>query len=651
MTESTRSVFTLVQWVRLALLLSFLGLCPPEAGATAEPVFRLLEPAAGTTVISRRPVIRFAFSQIDRISGYIAILDNVDISAMVTQEGEIFTYTPVEPLPSGPHTLTVVAYAHDGGQEQSEAGFQSRHSRLFQEASSRSEIGMALRSRLKRSGDTLQEPNTLFDASLDSSSTLKDRGLTLEARGHLYYLDRNTRIIEPQERGYNLADYLFRATWEKDSLRTWAETGELHIDASPFTLQGLARRGGQLGIDYDGFGVQAFNVGSEAVVGFQQGFQVGGPQREHVNGVVARGGFFDETLRFTGVYTRGGKVEEGFGETSENTASKGRAYGLMAQSDLFDNRLSLEAEIARSRYDDDTADEFALENDHAWRASASAMLGDYSVSAAWEYVGPFYRVVGNEYMQNDREGGTATAGAAFDACYINLAGSRYHDNVEKDELFARNVNTDGQADITWTGFDGWTIGAGYQYSLQETADEPAGTLPIRLATTTSSGDITYQYERWTFNLNGTRSYQDDRTADDLDTSFVTAGFSAGWSSDTLQVTPMITFTRNRDLGSNVDTDTLTASLNIGGHLWDGKITWDAAGTWTEAEASDHSIDDCSFDASYRVAYAFTPSLWGFDNPSIGIEGRYRLTRDRIANTQDHEQMIYLVLSTSRLISF
>ena len=284
-------------------------------------------------------------------------------------------------------------------------------------------------------------------------------------------------------------------------------------------------------------------------------------------------------------------------------------------------------------------------------AAASAMLGDYNFSAAWEYIGPFYRVVGNEYMQNDREGGTAGAGASFESFYVNFSGSRYRDNVEDSPLFARNVNTDGQADITWTGFDGWTIGAGYQYALHETAAEPAGLLPIRLVTTTASGDITYQLERWTFNLNGIRSSQDDRTADDQDTSFVTAGFSAGWISDALQATPMVTFTRNSDHGSNVDTDTLTASLNIGGRLWDDKITWDAAGTWTESEASDRSVDEYSFDTSCRMAYIFAPSLWGFDNPSIGVEGRYRLTRDRIANTQDHEQMIYLVLSTSRLIAF
>jgi hypothetical protein len=434
-------------------------------------------------------------------------------------------------------------------------------------------------------------------------------------------------------------------------LNAWAETGEVTVDASPFTLQGLARRGGRIGVDYGSFAVETFNVGSKAVVGFNEGFQLGGPQEEHVNGMVARLGFFDDRLRFTGIHTRGGKEEEGFGTVSGETVSRGRASGLVVQSDLWDNRLSLEAEIDRSDYDDDTSDEFGREKDHAWRASANAMVNDYTFSAAWEYIGPFYRVVGNEFLQNDREGGTVGASASFEDLYLNLAGSRYWDNVEEDPLFARNVDTDAQFDLTWYGFEGWTLGAGHQFSLHETRDEPVDTLPVRLVTNTTTGDITWQVERWTFNLNGTRSYQDDRTPDDLDTSFITTGFSVGWSSDALQVTPMITFTRNRDHSTDVDTDTLTASLNVGGSFWDRKITWDAAGTWSESEASDRSVDEYSFDASYRMAYIFTPSLWGFDNPSVGVEGRYRVTRNRIANTQDHEQLIYLVLSTSRLIVF
>jgi hypothetical protein len=164
MAEPVRSASIPVKLAIAILCLAATWSPLPAAGNAPPPVFQLLEPAAGTTVVSRRPLIRFAFTRIEQVSGYIAILDNIDISALVVQEGEAFSYTPMEPLPSGQHTLTIVAYAQDGSQQQSEAVFASRHSRLFDEATSRNKVGAVLRSRLKNSGDTDREPNTLLDA-------------------------------------------------------------------------------------------------------------------------------------------------------------------------------------------------------------------------------------------------------------------------------------------------------------------------------------------------------------------------------------------------------------------------------------------------------------------------------------------------------
>ena len=136
-----------------------------EADQNQAVTVMLLEPKAGSTTISKKPLVRFSISGPYSTEGLIVIIDGIDVTGILVQDEDMFSLKPIEALSAGPHSLQVICNASDGNQQVQEITFDTRHSKMFEEAYSQNEIGVSYRYRVEETDN--MENELLVDLSLD----------------------------------------------------------------------------------------------------------------------------------------------------------------------------------------------------------------------------------------------------------------------------------------------------------------------------------------------------------------------------------------------------------------------------------------------------------------------------------------------------
>jgi len=117
----------------------------------------------------------------DVLQSLVLELDNIDVTAMVTRDGEYAAFTPIQPLEFGKHVLRLVEYAADG--DINEKGYWEvsvRRSSLFREADYAADINLTASQRIADNNDPApgeEEPkgfNAQGSASLQGRVADKD---------------------------------------------------------------------------------------------------------------------------------------------------------------------------------------------------------------------------------------------------------------------------------------------------------------------------------------------------------------------------------------------------------------------------------------------------------------------------------------------
>ncbi len=641
-------------------LLLIIAVFPLTAFAENEPpldnnqpgVFELIEPLEQSTVVGKQPAVRFRFLETDRIEGYVAILDGADITAVVQQDQYDFIYRPIRTLPSGEHTLMVIAYYSGGTQAEEQKMFQSRHLEKFEEAYSENEIGAVYSPVLYRKGHYEDAPNYQVTGNLHTSSKLKESGFEATGDANFWYLEQNQPVPDPQKPGVDLADYLVTASYTKDQMKAYTEIGDVSFDLTPYTIQGLSRRGGAVGLEYGDYYLRVMNTSSEELFGFNGGLGFSDSSDDSLTAFSGGVDLFSGQLSIKAAYLTGGIETESYNSwTADAAQQKGDAAGLLVQSNLFDNRLQLEAEVGYSGYDFDISDEFSEAHGYAYRFAASGYYEQFTYGASYQYISPEYEVIASTGTQNDKEEIAVNGGVTFDSDTVQVNFVRYHDNVDNDDLYPRITNTDGSIDYTIGRFGDITATLGYMRNLQKSSHEPDTLVEVDTSTDTFSGSLGYFKESFSADLSGSYSEQNDKTDTNLDSSILSFGLTPSYYSDWVSVGGSLNWTRISDDSTDVDTDTFTVGLNLNGDIVKDRLSYDLAGTYTTNEANDDSTDMYSFDATAKLTYSIVDEFYGFVNPSVGLEGRYFYSHDNVSKTKEDDRMIMLVFSTSYLFGF
>ncbi len=614
---------------------------------------QLITPPEGTQIISKKPVIKCSIKVPFDPQKLLVLLDGTDISGILEITPEGFGYKPMGVLPPGSHTLSVTALSQEGKELKQDFTFSTRHSKAAEEVSSNNEITTLYEKLLGQSDEAINQPSWKVESNLASESKLKEKEWEFSFKTNVRHFDQNLGVLPPLESGFSLANYLFQGKYTENRMSFLGEMGDVLINETPNTVQGLARRGGNLVFQSKDLHLQlrTFAVKSEQVFGFKGGLGIETSTDDHITGVSGDLGLISDQVRFRAIYITGGEEGNSLGISTTGGEKKGNVLGFLFTTDFFKQKLTTEAEFDISRFDADAQDEFSSERDKAYRLKMGGAWDKYTYEALYEYMGPDYEVIGNPGLQKNREGYTLKAGANYQIHIVNFSLSQYNDNVKKDDLFPRTYTTQGTVDYTFSKFQSLPMGLTYQKTRLDSRSEPPETLPVETDTDTVTGRINYVKGPWNLGFLTSYSLQNDRTSQDNDSTTITHTLTPTYNTEYLSVCPAFSFNRMKTHLTEVHTDTYTPTLDLRGSLFEKKIAYGLGGSYNWIKASDGTTKQDTLNTNFNVSHLLIKNLWGFLNPSVGIRGLYNRTNDRVLDHTTNEVALFLVMQTTMPFSF
>jgi hypothetical protein len=254
--------------------------------------------------------------------------------------------------------------------------------------------------------------------------------------------------------------------------------GDVNITESEFTVQGLGRRGLEYAYSGPKASVHVFDINSQQPRGFD-GFGVPRPALSIFGGAVGTK-FLKDAVSLKAVYlsgkddpTRGVNVSESYFNAR---GRKGSVFALVEETNLFQNKLTLGAEYARSDFDGDISDVSGSRSGSAWRVGGSFRSGIVQAGAVYRYIGGAFNPIGFQYFSNDRRGLEANVGLSKGR--FSLAGTfqSMKDNVNGDAERDTTKNMNGNLNFMWNVSDKASFNIGYQRGEQDTSRD--GTTPM-----------------------------------------------------------------------------------------------------------------------------------------------------------------------------
>ena len=650
-----------MRWRRLFVTMFFLILCSTVAGAEEQPqqttasvqkdLIRAVSPAENAQVIGKKPEIKIEFLEPFASNTLVVLLDGTDITQLLTVTDKEFEYKPFMVLPAGSHNLSITANDKNGTQVQKSISFTTRHTSAFEEAYTDNEATVIYEQVLHKPDSAQSIPNSKVEGNLRSDTKIKENGWEFQFNTNLRYLDQSIPVALPLKKGIDAANWLFTGSYTKDLLKFKASLGDVQVNETPYTVAGLARRGGVFNLEYDNFQINMFSVKGVQVLGLR-GVGVDFDTDDHILGVSGGVNLFDKKVMFKTIYVTGGQPGNSFGISTTQGPQKGDVLGFLLTSDLLENKVRTEFEFDLSKFDPDTSDEFKSKSDRAYRLKVGGNLGVYYYDAMYEYIGRDYAVVGNQGLPKDREGASIMNGLNLGVHAINLTLSRYNDNVKGDELFPRILNYQGGLDYSFNGIPKLPMGINYQKSMQNSTREPSGTNPLDLHADTVSGRVNYTLDKIHLGFLASYSLLDDRTPASNDTTAINYTFTSSYNIPTITVSPSFSLNQSNIHVTDVRTDTYTINLDLRTRFFRERLTFDVGGTYNIIKADNGSTDSRNLNTNFRLAYNVKEFFKGLMNPTIALRGAYMKITDKINRSSDRDEFtLFLVLATSVPFSF
>jgi hypothetical protein len=276
------------------------------------------------------------------------------------------------------------------------------------------------------------------------------------------------------EKEIDLSNMAVAVSHDQHSLKA----GDVNITESEFTVQGLGRRGLEYAYTGAKASVHVFDINSQQPRGFD-GFGIPKAALNIFGGAVGAK-FLKGAVSLKAVYvsgrddpTRGVNVSESYFNARKR---KGSVFALVEETSLFQNRLTLGAEYARSDFDGDLSDESGSRRDSAWRLGGSFRSGIVQAGAVYRFIGGGFNPIGFQYFSNDRRGLEANVGLSRGRLSLTGTFQSMKDNVNGDAERDTTKNLNGNLNFMWNVSDRVSFNIGYQRGEQDTSRN--GTTPL-----------------------------------------------------------------------------------------------------------------------------------------------------------------------------
>jgi len=616
---------------------------PPEAAAAWVVS---ASPGPNAEVIAKKPPIRVVLAAAPAPQTLVVVLDGTDITQMVKQTETGFTYQPVFVLPPGSHELSISGADAAGNPLQASIPFKIRHTASFEEATINADFTGLYTSTLRKDAHDGTTPYNAVTVEGTVQGKVREGANELSFEGSPVYVEQDKPLQTGSVvKGLDLRSFVLRGEHRGETLQGKAEFGDVNVNETPFTVQGLLRRGLKLNLGYGNGALSFFSVRAPSIYGVRDTWGLRYEDDSQITGGSV--GFSLPGIRtdIRATFLTGEDDSNlTYGISGIETGLRtGDVASFRVTSQIIPTILVSDFEAAYSRYDFDDADEFDEVSDTAWRVDFSGTVKQYTYDLKYEYVGRDFESIAIQGGTKDREGIYFMGNAMFPNHSLSVLASAFRDNVDNLSLMPKTINIPLSLDYNYTRFAEIPMGVAVQHSILKTTDEPSGFASIETISDTVTGKIAYIQPKWNTGFTAAYSYIDDRTEFDLDTSSTnyTLTFSLTpveeWS---ISIVPNLVQQKNEDTG--VRTDTYTTTVDLRSQPVKDLIYWDLGGSYSVSDATDDSVDMETTTVNTRLACSlkrFSPPQL---NPTIALRGSYQKTKDKVADTEADDLTVFLV---------
>ncbi len=609
---------------------------------------RLITPQEGAEVISKRPEIKLEFLKPIPIDTLMVMLDGIDITPLLTLSEKGFEYKPIMVVAAGRHNVSISVTDKQGKQLQKEISFSSS----FEEAYTEGTASVNYQQLSIKPGTATSVPDSKVELNVGSNTQGRRKKWQLSFNTNLRFLDQNVPVFSPVKKGFDLANWTLTGAFSEDILSSRINMGDIEISETEYTVSNLSRKGGSFQLGYDRYHLNLFSVKSEQVFGLENGIGINGNTDDHILGFSGAIKLFNNTAEFRTIYAAGGEPGSSFGISTTSGAKKGSVTGFVFASDFFEGKMMTEIEVDSSRFDPDTSDEFSSRSDSAYKLKASGFYHEYNYEALYEYIGRDFESIASQGFQKDKQGINVMSGIVLGQDRLNLTLSRYHDNVEGDELFPRLVNSQAGLDYSFNKITRLPIGLGFQRSILESTREPIDAYPVDTNTDTITGRVSHTIDKINLGFQTSYSFMDDRTLSDYDTSTVLYTLTSAYSIPNLSLNQSLSFNKSRFYPTDLMTDTYTFNFDVRRKFFHERASFNMAGTYNIIQTEDDSTNTRNLNAKFMLSYNLKKVLKGFVKPVIALRGAYTKITNRVYPNLDRDDLtLFAVLTTSMPFSF
>ncbi len=279
-------------------------------------------------------------------------LDGLDVTSFVSREGDRAIFRPPQPLAYGPHQIRLVEYLPDGNiEERALYNVEVRKNELFRQADVSASINLSSTYRLDSNNLDSDIGKDQQSGGGRFSAKAADGDWQADADMDLIYMSQRDQTANG--RRLDLARGVVSFSQGPASVRA----GDQTIPGSSMVLSNYARRGvsGNLQLNDLRSELTGFAVRAEPINGFAYwpGTEDGGKRTAGILWTLSPLTQQPERLQITTTYLSGKGGADGSSVTGNDETVSNDAGGVVVDSQIWDQRLHLRGEYARSSTDFD----------------------------------------------------------------------------------------------------------------------------------------------------------------------------------------------------------------------------------------------------------------------------------------------------------
>ncbi len=614
----------------------FQGLIFAQDSSPFVPVILEQEPLPQGIAASASPLIRVKFQddgQLLKKESLLFEIDRTDFSALAQFAEATLTFQPQTPLSPGSHEVRITGATSDG--------------HIIQEVLWSFTVPQ---NETPRSWQFGIEPTGTFEYKMQRTDPNADRerfngniGVHSSTAGpvqtsFLSNLQAQTPFPGPVPSEFDLANF----TGSISNAATAFSFGDVLVNYDFLGVANLSRRGifFQQKLPFLSSGFDFFSVRSESILGFRHGFGISDPNQR------IDGGSFSFspskqpehlTLRIYGL--RGeNALDQGFNFGGVTRGSKGDAFGLALNSSVWSGQLRAEGFASWSDFDFNASDEFDGNKDHAfvgrlvldpaprtWKNLSSKFLVQFEL----QDLGLFYKSLANPFLVSDRRG--INLNGTWNLGTLGFAGgvSKFHDNVKNLNLLPTVNNVAYTSGISFTpvGIEKPpklpSISVAATRTVQESSGEVVSFLAVHNLVDSFATLMTFTHPAWNVSLNGGYAVNQDKTDRGPDTDAKNIALAAFFTPTPFRTFgPSVSFIRQKNRDTRVDTDLWTYSLTSAFAIKPEKISLDGQISFSTNESSDLSGKGSNLSGTAQLSFHLHQFLKTKGNQTVALRVSY-----------------------------